>query len=327
MDNLNVYADSDDASTTSVDIPQHRVTNSDDDHNVLCERVKSDDRIQTEIKSIVEKTVVVIQATEAEISINSSSQRIAEILYEMCKDFEPTKRNLELPQAIVDLLTGLFIKEGRDVLYLQCFRTRYLENKLRKISPRENKQFFPREHPDTIKRKLLLNTATSSNEDTTYLQEEMQKVQELNDNQRELIDQAIIKKARDKTKYIHELVQKYLIRDNPRERKRQTRETLRPPARYNDREEDLSLQPRKRSLKRRLLLQDVLFYCFDFLLNKRLHCLHFNFIGRNGCINIAKNTNRTRPGQTISTSRLVISRPFTQHQYMSSPPNLFVIII
>jgi hypothetical protein len=308
MDNLNEY-DSDDASTTSVDIPQHRVNDSDDDHNVLCERVKSDDRIQTEIKSIVEKTVVVIQATEAEISINSSSQRIAEILYEMCKDFEPTKRNLELPQTIVDLLTGLFIKEGRDVLYLQCFRTRYLENKLRKISPRENKQFFPREHPDTIKRKLL-NTATSSNEDTTYLQEEMQKVQELNDNQRELIDQAIIKKARDKTKYIHELVQKYLIRDNPRERKRQPRETLRPPARYNDREEDLSLQPpRKRSLKRRLLLlqEEVLFYCFDFLLNKRLHCLHFNFIGRNGCINIAKNTNRrTRSGQTISTSRLVI---------------------
>jgi hypothetical protein len=175
----------------------------------------------------------------------------------MCKDFEPTKRNLELPQTIVDLLTGLFIKEGREVLYLQCFRTRYLENKLRKISPRENKQFFPREHPDTIQRKL--NTATSSNEDTTYLQEEMQKVQELNDNQRELIDQAIIKKARDKTKYIHELVQKYLIRDNPRERKRQTRETLRPPARYNH-DEDLSPQPRKRSLKRRLSLQEVLFY-------------------------------------------------------------------
>jgi hypothetical protein len=251
MDNLNVYADSDDASTS---VDNERVLTFNDN---IQHRVNSDDGIQREIKSMVEATIVVIQVKEAEISINSSSQRIADILYEMCKDHEPTKRDLKLSKEIVDILTDLFIKEGRDVLYQQCFRSKHLENKLRRIAPRRIKQFFPREHPDTIQRKL--NAATTSNEDTTYLQEEMQKVQELNDNQKELIDQAIIKKARDKTKYIHELVQKYLIRDNPRERKRQTRETLRPPARYNH-DEDLSPQPRKRSLKRKLSLQEVLFY-------------------------------------------------------------------
>jgi len=250
MDNLNEYGSPDDDAT------------SDDDKATttrLIDRVNSDDGIQREIKSIVEKTVVVFQGKEAEISINSSSQRIADILYEMCKDHEPTKRDLKLSKEIVDILTDLFIKEGRDVLYQQCFRSKHLENKLRRIAPRKIKQFFPREHPDTIQRKL--NTATSSHEDTTYLQDEMQKVKELNANQLEMIDQAIIKKASDKSKYIHELVQNYLVRDNPRERKRQ-RGTL-PSTRYNY-EEDLS-HGRKRSLKRsRLLLQDVLFYCLTF---------------------------------------------------------------
>lgn len=237
---------------------------------MMTKAIESHSEINYEMQSIVRRTIIVLDARnteeEASISINDSSKKIAEILYDLYKTINKNdddhfidekrrmKKEAEVLEIVKAIITELFVKEGKDALWKLCLKSEAFKTRLRRLAGEVGaSQEFPEKHPDITPQSPL----------------EKEKVKRLNPGQMEIIYNEIFRKASDKTRYIRNLIKGFFA-DDRKERQQAKRRDNIVPKRFTD--EDLSqATPRDTTTKRkrrgplkRQTIQ-VLLNCLNFL--------------------------------------------------------------